>query len=591
MKSILESRNYSLLILTSIILLIVTIGSTAFYQFPPNALYYAQSLPAYYWIGVSITLISIIVSYKVKINNHLKLVPHVILAAYLFSLPSFTYENPRFMDVYFHGSGALSIIRSGSINDHPYSEDYPLAFILMATNILITGIDPGVFLKVFQAFMPLLMIVLVYVFSRSLAPRYALYTPLAFNAMFFQDQGHFSPQAFALPLYLILLAHIGKLLLNKDINRQSIVISVIMLVAINLSNPTTSYFLLMNLASIVLLAALLIKFVSPKVLAKDTVVFSGLLKLIQSNRSNIPRNRHNSNIRKKLIPILLLQATLLFSWSLYSADNRGIDKMIDKLGADFTRFEESSAALPLRPSSSYEIVINVAAIATLFINISSFVFLAFLFKYKQSDMRIVLILCAMIVGSIVIMPIGLFQSGTFFQRVIMYTMIPWSVLFAVFMIMNIKSRWYTVTRATALITVLMFIMLIPVTKYGSEPTSYADSSEIYLADFLTKNGSENLVMTLRTAEFLFKYYGEYNDNDIKTARIASKTVFDKELVENTLDSKIQKRDLAVVALTNVENNIYSLKYPSDQRIYIDYLQERFNLIINNGAQVYTTLRE
>jgi hypothetical protein len=269
-----------------------------------------------------------------------------------------------------------------------------------------------------------------------------------------------------------------------------------------------------------------------------------------------------------------------------------MERVVEKLGADLDRFVDSDVAVPLSPHSSYNTVIITTGIATAFMLVSSAVFLAFLFKHRDKvDIKVIAIISTMIIGSIVVLPLGAFQSGTFFQRGIMYTVIPWSVLFACFVAADIKSKLYVTTRTVALILVIIFVILIPVTKYGSEPTTYASSSEIYLADFLTSNTSDHVVMTLRTAEFLFKYFGEYNEHDVRTARIASKNVIDQQLIESTLDEKIQKRDLEVIALTNVENNIYSLKYPSDQTIYIDYLQKRLNLVANSGAQVYTTPRE
>jgi|GEM_PF-5056847 len=586
-----QARNFYWLTLASFILLIITIGTTSFYQFASNALYYAQSLPVYYWAGISVTIVAILISYKTKVNNGFKIIPHLLLAIYLFSLPSFTYENPRVMDVYFHGSGGLSIVRSGSIDGHPYARDYPLSFVLMATNLLITDIDPSIFLKVFQAFFPPLMVLLVYFFAKSFDQRYALYAPLAFNALFFQDQGHFSPQALALPLYMILWTCMVKLWLNKDMTRRTITVAIITLVTINMSNPTTSYFLFTNLISVALLTILVFRLFLKKHLEKNIRVFSTQNRSGQYSQST-SRKAVNQSIRKKIFPILLLHVIVLLSWSVYSAESRGMERVVEKLSADLDRFVDSSYAVPLSPDSSYVTVIITTGIATAFILLSSAVFLAFLFKYRdKADMKVLAIISAMIVGSIVVLPLGAFQSGTFFQRGIMYTVIPWSVLFACFVATDIKNKLYITTRTLALILVIIFVVLIPVTKYGSEPTTYASSSEIYVADFLTRNTSDHVVMTLRTAEFLFKYFGEYNDHDVRTARIASKNVIDQQLIENTLDEKIQKRDLDVIALTNVENNIYSLKYPSDQTIYIDYLQKRLNLVANSGTQVYTTPRE
>jgi len=554
-----KPRSFTWLILISFIFLLITIGTTSFYQFPPSALYYVKSLPIYYWAGIGVTLFAVVLSYKIKINDKVKLIPHLLLAAYLFALPSFTYENPRFMDVYDHGTGALWILNRGEIGiDHSYSKDYPLAFILMASTLLITNTNPAAFLQLYQAFLPLLMIVLIYVLARGLNPKYALYTPLAFNAILFQDQGHFSPQSLALALYVILWLYLIRTWLNKDNNRETVIITVITLLAINMSNPTTSYFLLTNLVTLLLLSMLLFR------------------RLVSA--------KYNT----KILPVFLIHVIVVFAWSIYGAEGLGISKIVDKIEDDLNRSAHSTYALPLNPDSSYVGVVVTNAIETLFIIISSIVFFIFLFKYSKHEMKTLTIIFGLIVGSLIVTPLALFQSGTYVERVLMFTAIPWSILFASFMTAEIKNKWYTGFRTAAFAMLFVFILLIPISKYGSEPTTYFSSSEIYLADSLTKNSTDSTVLTLRTGKHIFEYFGAYNNNEVKTGQIVPKfSVIDQRLFEEKLDAKIHQEENLKVALTNMERNVYSLKYVSDEDVYMDYLQERFNLVANNGAQIYS----
>ncbi|MEM2759477.1 MAG: hypothetical protein QXU32_02595 [Nitrososphaerales archaeon] len=585
-KTIFEKGTFYWLIIASIVLLIVSIGSISFYQFPPDALYYMQSLPIYYWIGVSIAILAIVMSRSAGFKDHFKLIPHLILGMYLFGFPSMTYENPRFMDVYVHSSGALSILKNGTVDQYSYSADYPLGFLLMTTNLLVTDIDPLIFLKIFHILVPLLAITLIYVFAKSFSSKYSVYAPLAFSALFFQDQGHFSPQAFALPLYIILWIFLGRLWLKKDISREAIIAAIVTLIAINMSSPTTSYFLLFNLVSVSFLTLLLARFL----LGKGKKITS------HSTSSEHGRIIHNVIYRSdlnrkimKILPILLLHAILLLSWSIYAAEKRGIEKIVDKINADFARLMESTYNLPLSPDSSYAIVVNTIAAVTFFVAISSLIFCALLLKHRKSEINFLAIMAGMIVGSLVILPIASFQSATLSQRVTMFAIIPWSVLFASFIASDIKYKWSKGMKVTALILVIIIAMLIPITKYGSEPTTYVNTSEMYLADLITKNSPPSTILTLRTGEFIFKYFGVNNDNDVKTARIATKSIIDEELIQQNVEQHITSKRHVEIAITNMENNIYKLKYLSEENVYTEYLQKRFNLIANSGSQIYVPL--
>ncbi|MFQ5940567.1 MAG: hypothetical protein ACE5KA_02565 [Nitrososphaerales archaeon] len=587
MNIVVRARDFSGLILISLILLIITIATTSFYQFPPDGLYYASSLPVFYWAGVLVTLFSVLISYKTKTNDHFKLIPHLILAAYLFSLPAFTYDVPRFVDIYDHGSGALSIFKSGEINpNHSYSNDYPLSFMLMAMNLLVTGIDPNLYFRFHQAFVPLLLIPLIYLLARSFKPRYALYAPLAFNAMLFSDPGHFSPQSLAAPLYLLLWVYLVKVLLSRDSNREGIIVAIIALIAINLSNPTTAYFLLMNLIFIPLIGFALFKLISRKPLSLTALGDKGG----NSTSVRYADKNQGANVMKKIIPIMLLHVVVLLAWSLYGAEDRGMQKIIDRLSVNSEIYLQGTTALPVSPASSYLIPIGINAVAAAFMVISTLLFFAILYKHQKSEHKMLIIISGLIAGSMIVFPIFVFQSGAFVLRALMFAAIPWSILFASFMAIRIKNKLHARTRTVALVLVLIFIVLIPISKYGSEPTTNLSSSDIYLADFATNHSSNEWVLTLLSGNYAYRYYGIYNDNEIRKSEIGSRKIIDQEVIEKELDSKIERNAVVgrnlKVALTSMESNVYSLKYPSDYQGLVDSLQKRFNLIANNGSQIY-----
>jgi hypothetical protein len=132
--------------------------------------------------------------------------------------------------------------------------------------------------------------------------------------------------------------------------------------------------------------------------------------------------------------------------------------------------------------------------------------------------------------------------------------------------------------------------LIPITKYGSEATTYFSSSEIFLANLVAEDSSESTLMTLRTGKNIFNYFSIYNDKEIETGQIVPKFRGIDEKTIARLDDKIRENPDLKVALTNMERNVYSLKYHSDETTYGEYIKARFNLIANSGPELYAVPR-
>src|SRR5918992_1541216 len=96
------------LIGSSIILFLLTVyvAIPAFAYYPADAFYYIRSLPVFYWIGISITVLPLIIpSY-----NKTKIIFIIMLGLYLHALPVILYNNPRHADVYAHEASTIALL-------------------------------------------------------------------------------------------------------------------------------------------------------------------------------------------------------------------------------------------------------------------------------------------------------------------------------------------------------------------------------------------------------------------------------------------------------------------------------------------------
>src|SRR2546430_2674131 len=103
---------------------------------PPGAFFYFNQLSATYWLGLFSTLAllparNLIVG---RARTWLELAGLFMLSLYLIGLPSFVYQNPRFLDAYQHEGNSLSLLFLGGWFNNPvwYVYQFPGAYTFFA---------------------------------------------------------------------------------------------------------------------------------------------------------------------------------------------------------------------------------------------------------------------------------------------------------------------------------------------------------------------------------------------------------------------------------------------------------------------------
>ncbi len=549
----------------SIILFVLTLNSLSITEFPADPLYYMKSLPYYYWAGISITLASILIPLGLKIpsNEYFRILSLIMLGFYVYGTPVLASETPRFQDIFIHGAGVPSIISTGLIDPtHRYASEHPNAFVFMSMSVIVQDIDAFEYFRFIELVIMLSLILLIYFIARFFNPAYAAIGPLAFVSVYWVDQGHFSPQGIAIVLYLIFFLSMIKAIVSTTNNRNWLILTILMLVAINLTSPTNSFFLLINLLTI------------PAV------------GYVISRQRKIPN---------RIVVIAFICAVIFTGWSTYNAESRTIlkaevfgDEIEEKLGS------VDSAKITRTPDKTYLFVNNVRMFVTISV-IASGVILSFILMRSRSKLDHVIMLAGWFAIAYLII-VSFYISTFLLARHFMYTIFPWAIVVAFFLAYGQQSRWYKGIKLFLLLSIIAFTILVPVTRYGREPTTYVPASLVNSGELIAEKSTKSNVIAYGMSASVTKYLNALIGGDLEVRRyhLFFEKVFEEDKtykVEDWIRREAIDMDDKII-FSETEKNIIALKY-SEAELYESFeknVRTTDNLLINNGdARVYSRI--
>lgn len=210
----------------------------------PDVFFYFKHLPPLYHISVIVSIIVAIFS-KEKFNR--------IFAAIVFCLliiltPSILLINPWNLDSYAFVSEAVYIKRNGWMSDVGYILDTPALSLTFGPYLLITGMDPFLFQKMFGGLNAVILLLVVYLIAMKMKikEKSLVIACLCFISIMWPNTFHVNRQNFSLVYYLtswFLLAHL--ILERKD--RRFLLLFTIQIFLMVISHPATPVFFLANL--------------------------------------------------------------------------------------------------------------------------------------------------------------------------------------------------------------------------------------------------------------------------------------------------------------------------------------------------------
>lgn len=555
---------YSAMLLFTFVAWMLAVSQFSISSFPADALYYVKTLPPVYWAGMAVVIFIIAKTcLKEDLKDRYKLAPMLMLMLYLHGTPTLTYENPSFMDVFAHSSGAIAVTNSGDLNVRrpieAYTEEYPISFILLSELMTVTNIQTLFLLKFYSISTILLITILIYAIGRNLAPSYAALSPLALVSLLWVDI-HWSPQAVALPLAFIFLFSLIQVT-NRNASRSWSIVLLLALLTINLTNPTTSYLMLGFLAGVVVIPKLLQTFYSrysirPLDMQHRLVLFilgASAMAGILAYRTNVLTLRSVRNVSR-----------------------------IESAGS------LQGSGLPLNPDPSY-LVANVSEIGiALFVALSGF-FILWSMGRRLSDLKGLDygLLIAWFVVPFVFAPVATYSAPgtTFLQRTYLFPLIIWAVFFSVF------ASWRSVKVRNILVAgILISAVLIPVTKYGPNAQTYIPYSDLYSSDTLLTHLEGGKLAFVTPGIHAVKYYYAEDELSSQIKLVDKKHEVRKfGLPGGELDDLDRYN---IIIAHNYGKNSLALRLNLDTSSITNTLMNSdptFNLVINSGGSlVYKT---
>lgn len=559
------------LVIASVALLILVISTTTIVRYN-DPFDYVLTLPYYFWIGLGCLFTAMLV----LLNKHERhelydITALALLSIYMLVLPILITENPRHQDEYLHGGEVFDILSSGYVNPNlEYSHNYPLAFIFMAGSLLTTNLNEIVFFKLFASILTLLLVTMLYYTTRQFNDTFALVAPLALIGSFWTVENHFSPQGLALILYSIIFLALFHYIKNN--NRSWLFLVAISVILINLSNPTNSYILSINLIIIIIIFYLF--------------------------------RRRIDNIQ---ISIMFIFITMLLGWASYNAETTFV-----KLG---TYTEELTSSFGLltavkitpNPNPSYAFINELRLLVSSIVLSTGLLSIILLFKMRDQDN--ILVLIGWFISNIIVLSLTAFISQFVFGRSYLYLTFSWCILQGLlysFMYNNrFKIRFSKSLIRVPLLTVfILLIVIIPLTHSGRDPTTYITSSLQTSISYLSERESNtNLFISDYPTLFLIKYTKAktfYENNDGLSTKLTQRPI-DKlaeesikdgkdinEIIDEMVEYKHEPRSIFVA--NHLGRNIFELKL-SEGKSY-DIIESEYssshNIVISSGnVRIYS----
>jgi len=506
-------------------------------QLPPDAFFYISQLPSIYWLGLISTfaLFALRNLVKERARTVLEILALFLLALYLFGLPSFVYQDPRFLDTYQHEGNALALLGSGGWFNGPvwYVYQFPGAYVFFAQLTAVSGIDPFQLMKYYPAGISLVLAFLVYATARSYSRNYAAVST-AFILSGFWFQLHLSPQSLELIPYFGVLFLLLKII--EDPNRRRLWTAMAMGVS-----PVLVLFILKPLFT------------------------PGRITAIRSGLSTIG-------------PFFLVLSVVTAAWwSIIAAGALGAVEGIlnGALSIGVSGLAHGAPAVPSTPAASYQVTVLSQQAISASVWMLGLSLLLMIRKFRLSEY----FLAGLFLAAISTIPIALFANADVLQRAYLFALFPEGLLLASLL----ERRDVLRLRGTSLVPVvgkgllfivMVFSILIPVTHYGGDSFDYLTQSSLYTSN-VAAGLTDHSVLLLHPGWYGWRYYVPYhgyygavlleqkNISDLHGGYVKLKTYDEYNLTFTPADGTAN-----YLLLPDYFQNLYILRYGSNSTFFL-----------------------
>ena len=469
------------LLTLSISLWLFTAAKVRISAIPPDAFFLVNQLPGAYWLGLFST-ISLLPARNLvtgKARTCLEISSLLMLSLYIIGLPSFVYQNPRFLDTYQHEGNSLSLLFLGGWFNNPvwYVYQFPGAYTFFADLTAVAGIDPFQLMLYYPAVLAMIIAFFAYSIARMFGNRYSVIVAAVILSGFW-FQLHLSPQSIELIPYLGLTYLLLKMFEDKTHWRLLTTISIASIPVFVFSHPETS--LVTSLGTIGFLVL-------------KPMVSSGRLQGIRSNISIVG-------------PFLAALVSFVAIWWFSIAKAAlgivfGIADAAAAAGLGGLPYARPKA--PTTPLPSYQTALLMEEGMSVAIWLAGLFLLLFIRRFRQREY----FLAGLFLAAISTIPVALFGNPDVLQRSYLFALIPFAFLAASLLEreqeLRIRSWSFLRPFAVALVLIVIgFSVVMPVARYAGDSFQYLPESDLQAA---------NVAATLNAHSLLVAHPGWYGE--------------------------------------------------------------------------------
>jgi hypothetical protein len=562
----------------------ITASNIRITTFTANSFYYYSHLPFTYWWGLAATLALFfarpILRGRARIG--LDIGALFLLVFYLIGIPSFRYQDPRFLDTYYHTGNSLDLLNYQGWLTSPnwYVHQFPGVFSFIAQLVTVVGIDPFQLMRFYPLGLALVVVFLTYVIVRMHSDQYAsIASATLLGGLWFQL--HISPQSLEIVLYLGAIFLLLKVIGDEPRRRLWTVLGLASTPIFVASHPETPLAVSLGLAGFLVLSLL--------------------------------RSRRNLQLQalKMALPFAVLIGWVLFWWGLVAVDARNLvqTSILNKALISFSRLplgiSTQTSNVPAIPSYSYGLTILSEQGISAIVWAAGLAYFVLLRKLQPRE----LFLGGLFLAAVSTIPIAVFGRADVLQRSYLFALFPFIILTAWLLerrtVLTLRGRsLFRLVKVGFIVMMVLFSAIIPLTRYGVDPIEYISGSSLSVSNISAGLTQQHSLLFFHPDEDGWRFYAGIN-GAIREPRLEQKNLANQPggYVKPGTDPTVPGFNLTYtpadgsanyIVLTSYWQNLYTLRFGSNSAIYVQArsnyaaaVMQNFNLVYSTGTdQIY-----
>ena len=555
----------------------ITAAFTHIAVIPPDGLFYLKDLPPTYWLGLAATILLIPARNLVqgRLRTFVDIVGLTMLSLYVIGLPSFAYQNPRFLDAYQHEGNALSLLfTQGWYNNSVwYLYQFPGSYAFFADLTTVAGIDPFQLMLYYPVVASAVVAFFVYVIARMFGNRYSpIIAGVVIGGFWFQL--HLSPQSLELIPYLGVIFLLVKMFEDRTRWRLLTKIAVACIPVFVFSHPESSLATAAGVVGFVIL---------------EPILSPGRLRSFRANLSAVGYF---------LVPLIVM---ITAWWALVaSAALKTVLGIVDAAAkAGVTGFTHGPTQPPT-PAPSYAITLLLEEGMSAAIWLAGLFLLIFVRRFRQKEY----FLMGLFLAAVATIPVAVFGNPDVLQRSYMFALFPLAFLSSSLLERRELLRLRGVTFfkpfvATLMVIVIGFSIEMPVARYGGDSFQYLSESSLVASNEAGSLTSHS-VLVAHPDWYGIKYYGPFQGYEgailLEQNNMAGRpgafiklgtygTVVEYNLTYTHADSTAD-----YISVADLFNSLYIMRFGSNSTFYLNskavfegHVSQQFNLVYSTGT--------